>query len=148
MEYLRYKSEPEYRTLLGGFMSIFLITSLMVVFSNKVINTLNMMSITSSTSLQVADDPTPLTITTKGPTRRTFMLGVEIWHHNLNEGDRYFDIKFKNMNFFYGEETNKSMEYALEPCTLDHWRGYPSIQEKYEELNMNYWLCLPKDLDF
>jgi hypothetical protein len=38
-------------------MSIFLIVALMGVFSNKVFDTLNMMSITSSSSSSNADDP-------------------------------------------------------------------------------------------
>jgi hypothetical protein len=32
-----------------------------------------------------------------------FMFGVEIWHHNLNEGLRYFDVTLKNKVFATGE---------------------------------------------
>ena len=53
-----------------------------------------------------------------------------------------------NMELNYGDISNKSIEYPLEPCTLDHWKGYPLIQEKFEEIHMDYWLCPPKDIDF
>jgi hypothetical protein len=76
------------------------------------------------------------------------MFGVEIWHHNLNEGERYFDINFYHQHYHYGDPTNASIQYPLEPCTLDHWKGYPIIQAKFDSLHMNYWLCPPRDIDF
>jgi hypothetical protein len=107
-----------------------------------------MLSISSSTSTQAVDDPTPITMSTSGETRRKFMFGVEIWHHNLNEGIRYFDINFRNMEFNYGEPNNGSIEFPLEPCTLDHWKGYPLVQAKFDSLHMDYWLCPPRDTGF
>jgi hypothetical protein len=52
--------------MMGGFLSIFLIVGLLAVFYTKVINTLNMMSINSTTNSQIADDPTPLALTSRG----------------------------------------------------------------------------------
>lgn len=90
-----------------------LIITLMVAFSNKVLSTLNMLSINSSTSNQNADDPTPLTLSTYGVDQVNFMFGVEIWHHNLNAGERYFDINLVNQNYNYGSTTNMSKPYLL-----------------------------------
>jgi hypothetical protein len=44
-----------------------------------------------------------------------FMLGVEIWHHNINEGERYFDITLVNRVLYTGEpqDTSISVEVAL-----------------------------------
>jgi hypothetical protein len=53
-----------------------------------------------------------------------------------------------NKEFNYGDASNASIGYKLEPCTLDHWKGYPLIQAKFESLHMDYWLCPPKDIDF
>lgn len=86
-----------------------LILTLLIVFSNKVIDTLNMMEITSSISVEAVDDPNSVILSTKGEERRNFMFGVEIWHHNLNEGLRYFDINLVNTKLDYGianEETS------------------------------------------
>lgn len=133
---------------MGGAFSMVLIIVLLVAFSNKVLNTLNMLSITSTTTNENADDPEPLILSTSGTDRVQFMFGVEIWHHNLNEGDRYFDISLVNQNYRYGEYTDKSKPYTLEPCTREHWRGYPAIQNKFEELSMHFWLCLPLNIDY
>jgi hypothetical protein len=97
---LRYKEEPEYRTLLGGILSLSIIVALAVTFYNKVIDTLDMIIITSSSAATNADDPTPFLIQTlpTGP----FMLGVEIWHHNLNSGARYFDVVLSNVVYATG----------------------------------------------
>lgn len=71
---LRIKREPEHRTLLGGFLSIALMLVLVVAFYNKIIDTLDKVLISSSTTSTNADDPLPYTISTinKGP----FMFGV------------------------------------------------------------------------
>ncbi len=37
-----------------------------------------------------AADPTPFSISTYA--EDNFMFGVEIWHHDLNTGKRYFDV--------------------------------------------------------
>lgn len=49
------------------------------------------------------------------------MVGVEIWHHDLNNGDRYFDMVLTSAEFNTGEPQAKSIEYDLEPCQLSHW---------------------------
>ena len=61
-----------------------------------------MMSILSSTSSSNADDPISLTFDSGGDDKRNFMIAVEIWHHNLNEGIRYFDIIFSKLNEGFG----------------------------------------------
>lgn len=90
-------------------MSIFLMVALMAVFSNKVFDTLNMMSIVSSSSSSNADDPIQLSFDSTGTDRRNFMFGVEIWHHNLNEGIRYFDINLNEMHYTLGEANDQSI---------------------------------------
>ncbi len=47
-----------------------------------------------------AADPTPFTISTFDKDK--FMFGVEIWHHDLNTGDRYFDVVMTSAEFDTG----------------------------------------------
>ena len=63
-EVLRFKDEPEYKTLFGGIMSISIILLLLIAFYNKVIDTFGKIIITSSTSAISADDPVPYNIST------------------------------------------------------------------------------------
>jgi hypothetical protein len=115
-------------------------------FSNKIIATFDKLIITSSTAASNADDPLPFNISTldNGP----FMFGVEVWHHDLNGDVRYFDISLANSVYNYGTPQNTSQSYALEPCTREHWNGYPLIQSNYDKLDIKYWMCLPKNKSF
>lgn len=93
--------------------------ALTITFSNKLVATLNMMSISSSISNQNADDPLEYSLSTTGDDRREFMFGVEIWHFNLNDGPtRYFDIVLENKDFASGDPTDQTVVYPLEQCTL------------------------------
>jgi hypothetical protein len=80
---------------------------LIAAFSNKILATLDKLIITASSSTSNADDPISFNITTldNGP----FMFGVEIWHHNLNEGSRYFDIVLTNTVYSYGEPQDSTI---------------------------------------
>lgn len=73
-ELLRYREEPEYRTLFGGFLSFSIILALLVTFYNKVIDTFEKVLISSSLSAINADDPTPYNISTMPG--KPFMFGV------------------------------------------------------------------------
>ncbi len=93
-----------------------------------------------------AADPTPFSISTYA--EDNFMFGVEIWHHDLNTGKRYFDVVLTSKEFHTGEALNSSQNHPLEQCTLDHWEGFPEVQKDYERLKMNYWLCLPRNMKY
>lgn len=129
-ELLRYKEEPEYRTLLGGILSLGIIVALIATFYNKVVDTLNKVVITATGANTNAADPLPFNISTIPGSK--FMFGVEIWHLDLNQDIRYFDVILTNKEFDTGEENvNKSVVTVLEPCTIDHWEGFPDIQASY-----------------
>ena len=79
---------------------------------------------------------------------KSFMFGVEIWHYDLNSNPRYFDVNMVHGHLDTGHHTNSSLNIPLEPCTRDHWSEYPSILEGYNRLNMSYWLCMPKNVQY
>ena len=63
-ELLRYKGDPEYRTLFGGILSLLIFVGLIVTFYNKLIETVNKVNITSVSSNINAADPIPFNIST------------------------------------------------------------------------------------
>jgi hypothetical protein len=142
---LRVKGEPEFKTLLGGFLSITMMLVLIAAFYNKIIDTFDKVIIFSSSSTDNADDPLPFTISTIDSGK--FMFGVEVWHHNLNEGSRYFDVELVNMLYTFGEPQNNPKS-PLESCTREHWSGFPDIQASFDDLSMANWKCLPKNTDY
>jgi hypothetical protein len=87
---LRVKGEPEHKTLLGGVVSLSVMLVLIAAFYNRIIDTLDKVLITSSSSTANAYDPPALNLTTVGTGH--FMLGAEVFGHNLNEGSRLFDV--------------------------------------------------------
>lgn len=97
---LRVKGEPEHKTFLGGILSISVMVLLLSAFYNRIIDTLDKVLITSASSSSNANDPLPFNITTLD--KGNFMFGVEVWHHNLNEGSRYFDVVLTNIEYIYG----------------------------------------------
>ncbi len=146
-ELLRYREEPEYRTLFGGVLSLSIIILLLVTFYRKVIATFEKVIISSSFSSTNADDPVSYNISTMPG--MPFMFGVEIWHHNLNVYPRYFDVVATNVFYDTGEPNdNFSIPVTLEPCTKEHWSQYPKIQESYDRLHIDYWLCLPQNAEY
>ena len=73
-ELLRYKKEPEYRTLFGGVLSLIIIIALIATFYNKLIDTLDKVIITSVSNNLNAADPDPYDISTFSDDH--FMFGV------------------------------------------------------------------------
>ena len=125
-ELLRYREEPQYRTLFGGVLSVSIILLLLVTFYNKVFDTFKKVIIQSSVSATSYDDPRAYTISTRPG--QPFMFGVEIWHFDLNANPRYFDVNLIHGYLNTGEyNDNLTEEIHLEPCTKQHWSEYPSI---------------------
>ena len=87
---MRYKTEPEYRTLFGGILSLLIFVGLIVTFYSKLIETVNKVVITSVSSNLNAADPTPFNISTHSEDK--FMLGVEVSPIDLNGEYRLFDV--------------------------------------------------------
>jgi hypothetical protein len=75
--------------LIGGFVSLGLMITMIVLFSNRIIDTLNKTIISSYSFKSNAYDPPGLNITTIG--NGPFMLGLEIANLDLTSGPRYFN---------------------------------------------------------
>lgn len=67
---------------------------LVAAFYRKIIDTFDKLIINSYYSTENADDPTLFTLSSIG--KGHFMFGVEIWHYDLNQGSRYFDVVLTN----------------------------------------------------
>ena len=94
-------------------LSLAIIITLLITFASKVIDTLNMVIIYASSSSENARDPVSLNMTTLP--QGTFMAGVELWHHDINTGSRYFDMTAYNTLLYTGEAQDTE-RIPLEPC--------------------------------
>lgn len=102
--FLRVRGEAEHTTLLGGFISIALMVALLAIFYNKIIDTFDKIIISSTSTTKTSADPTPVTISTFE--NSTFMLGVQVSYHNLNDVTRAFDVVLSTTTYEYGVEVN------------------------------------------
>ena len=65
------------------------------------LNTFSKVIISSTTSIVNADDPLPYNISTK--VGEPFMMGVEVWHVDLNnQSQRYFDVRLEQVVYDTG----------------------------------------------
>lgn len=102
---LRVNGEAQHTTLIGGLISISIMVLLIASFSNKIIDTLNKMVISSTSSTINIDDPQSFSFSTSEDS--PFMLGIEVWGHNLNDKTkRYFDVKAINTVSNFGKTQN------------------------------------------
>jgi hypothetical protein len=92
-EMLRYNDENEYRTLTGGLISIGIIITILVGFASMIIDTLNLNTISTTSELIKNKIPTPSILSTSPDSH--FMFAAEIWHVNLSDIVRYFDVTFR-----------------------------------------------------
>ena len=147
-EVLRFKGENENRTIFGGILSILIIFALLLTFSSKVINTFEKAIITSTVSSINSDDPTSYLVSNLPG--QPFMFGVEIWHQNLNRNDfRFFNVRMKHAYLETGTHNlNRTVHVPLEPCTVQHWANYPTIQSSFDRLSIKDWLCMPLNSEF
>ena len=70
--------------------SLALMVVLLAKFANRIIDTLKRVLISASTSASNANDPVVFNLTMKK--NSPFMLGVEVFGYDLNEGSRFFDL--------------------------------------------------------
>lgn len=101
MQFFRFKQDAETKTLTGGVISFSIISFLVVTFSNMMIDTFNKVLIYSAVDSNQAQEPPPITYSTFNGGKK-FMLGIELWSYDLNNGPRYFDVTVTNSILIQG----------------------------------------------
>ncbi len=66
---------------------------------------------------------------------------------NLNQAKRYFDLSLI-ITKIESSQIQSLTPVATVPCTVEHWKKFPTIQAKFDKLQMNKWLCPPLDFNF
>jgi len=60
--------------------------------------------------------------------------------YDLLNGPQIFDFTTLNLQLRNGNLGNLN-PFSLEMCTKEHWKIIPSLVEKFDNLQMNKWLC-------
>jgi hypothetical protein len=147
MQFLRFKSDAETKTLTGGFISLSIVIFLASQFTTMIIDTFGKVVITSVTDSTQAEEPPSLAFSTDHNGKR-FMLGLELWGYDITTGPRYFDITAVNSVLILGLYSNETVDIPLEKCTIEHWSGIDNIENLFTRVGMDTWLCLPVNQTF
>jgi len=113
IQLLRFDGDAETKTFTGGIFSLAIIIYLISTFSNMVIDTFNKLIITSTSDNKQDDEPEPIYLLTNQSYTSHFMLGVEVWHFDLNSGPRYFDVILQNSFMVNSIPGNDTIVYTL-----------------------------------
>jgi hypothetical protein len=115
-QFVRYNGESEYTTATGGLVSLALIVVILILFSNKGIQTLDRSTISSSISTKFEVNPSPIKVITSP--KGGFMFAVGLFNINLNDPTvTYFNITlFQNYYSPLWQVINYT-QVPLVPCT-------------------------------
>lgn len=91
-----------------------MIITIIVGFASMILNTLDLSSISTSTEVIKNLDPPSSTITISDDS--PFRFAVEIWHLNLSDTKRYFDVTFQKWYWEKGNFLNAT-NVPLQTCT-------------------------------
>lgn len=141
-KFIRFRKEDEFKTATGGVCSIVLIVLFGVLFSSTALATFQKEEV--SHQILETREGTPLMLGASQMER--FQLGVGIQGANLLDLPAYFNVQLLAKVSQRGKLVSQK-EYHLEPCRRETFGPVSeSIDDVFEELEMNEWLCLPPNV--
>lgn len=137
-ELLRYKENPQFKSVNGGLCSIAVIIAFVIIFTQTILNTFQKLNMSSQTTLFQETDPSYFS------TKDTpFLFALGITGFNLNSPTlKYFNIEISQKSVVNG--TKKTTFYTLSPCNRSYWIGVdPKLAGPFDTIGLSNWLCLP-----
>ncbi|CAD8156781.1 unnamed protein product [Paramecium octaurelia] len=141
---LSFRKEEQYKTSMGGFLSICIIGTIISFFYSNIINFFAKLNVTSTQEFTFADDPDVL-ILDKGH----FMFAVQIEQDNFTTNP-YFNITVEQRHYYRfpnGTQYRYPNKYIdLVPCTLQHFQPLfekysVDFGQQFEQQNLKNFLC-------
>jgi hypothetical protein len=142
MQFLRFKSDAETKTLSGGFLSLAIVIFLFTQATTMIFDTFSK-TIINSVRNSIQQETPPTLIYSTEENGKYFMLGFSLKDHDLTTGLRYFDIQASNTVMRRSQTTNETVLIKLEPCTRNHWTGVTGKDNLFDRIGVAKWLCLP-----
>ncbi|CAD8078632.1 unnamed protein product [Paramecium sonneborni] len=141
---LSFRKEEQYKTSMGGFLSICIIGTIISFFYSNIINFFAKLNVTSTQEFTFADDPDILILN-----QEHFMFAVQIEQDNFTTNP-YFNISVEQRHYYRfpnGTQFRYPNQYIdLVPCTLQHFqplfeRYSVDFREQFEQQNLQNFLC-------
>ena len=118
-QFLRYDSEPEYRTMTGAFCSIAIVVVFLAIFTSVIIGTFDKQNIVWSLNT-VEEEVDSFEVDTQISGQAKFMFAIAIADLDLNSSPQYFDINLTMKTKINSISSNNSI-ISLQQCTPNHW---------------------------
>ncbi|CAD8182846.1 unnamed protein product [Paramecium pentaurelia] len=141
---LSFRQEEQYKTSIGGFLSICMIATIISFFYSNIINFFAKLNVTSTSEFTFAKDPDKLELD-----RNHFMFAVQIEQDNFTTNP-YFNITVEQRHYHrYPNGTHyryPNIYIDLVPCTIDHFSHLfelynVNFTDQFEEQNLKNFLC-------
>jgi len=112
MQFLRFKSDAETKTLTGGFLSLAVVVFLFTQFTTMIFDTFSK-TIIKSVRNSIQEETPPTLVYSTEENGKSFMLGFSLKDHDLTTGLRYFDIQASNTVKRRSQTTNETILIQL-----------------------------------
>ncbi|CAD8171893.1 unnamed protein product [Paramecium pentaurelia] len=141
---LSFRQEEQYKTSMGGFLSICIIGTIISFFYSNIINFFAKLNVTSTQEFTFADDPDALILN-----KDHFMFAVQIEQDNFTTNP-FFNITVEQRHYYRfpnGTQYRHPNKYIdLVPCTLQHFlplfeQYSVDFREQFEQQNLQNFLC-------
>ena len=141
-ELLRYKGEPEYRTVTGGCTSFLVIVLFLTLFFSEGLKTSNKEIIFASETIVNEADPSFMDITLDP--KNGFMLGMFVPGLDLNDPNQVpFNLQLiQHYEQPVGLPINQTV-VPLEACTAAHFNYSDELVDYFNKLDGHKWKCPP-----
>ncbi|CAD8182288.1 unnamed protein product [Paramecium octaurelia] len=141
---LSFRQEEEYRTSLGGLLSLCIIGTIISFFYSNIIDFFQKNTVSSESEQQFSEDPSTIKLLPNN-----FMFAVQIEQDNFTTSP-YFNITVEQRAYIRDENgTQKKMPSVyvdLVPCTIEHFKPIfdqynASFEDQFKQYNLNNFLC-------
>ncbi|CAD8120490.1 unnamed protein product [Paramecium sonneborni] len=146
---LSFRQEEQYKTSIGGFLSICMIATIISFFYSNIINFFAKLNVTSTSEFTFSNDPDILSLD-----KNNFMFAVQIEQDNFTTNP-FFNITVEQRHYYRfpnGTQYRHPKIYIdLVPCTVEHFSHLfeqysVNFTDQFEQQNLRNFLC--PNLDF
>ncbi|CAD8212437.1 unnamed protein product [Paramecium pentaurelia] len=141
---LSFRQEEQYRTSLGGMLSLCIIATIISFFYSNIIDFFQKNTVSSESEQQFNEDPSTIQLLPNN-----FMFAVQIDQVNFTTNP-YFNITVEQRGYIRDENGTQvklpPLYVDLVPCTLEHFKPIfdqynTSFEDQFKQYNLNNFLC-------
>ena len=140
-QFLRYNGGSDYKTTMGGLISMSVLAILVILFFNMAVRTATKQIITSKVSISHEEDPSETKLK-MGPSG-DMMFAVSFYGNNYSDISNAFSVTLEEENYTTGYIISNITRINMVQCTPDHFAFNNETSELYKTLRLKEAFCPP-----